>query len=172
MSLSSPANTPDTSLELHDDDTTLNRRKSGRVRSKPTLLLQESSLLQSNGVKRKRTDLRGDEREDLSEDELEGRSSPVEESGPDEEELRQARRKARKPAAKKSKKSATTTLAMRPIVNGLEKPAKAQKSRAKTAATPDDGATGLFGISSNRYVNPTHMLTRNFSRSLLARSQT
>ncbi|KAL9128431.1 MAG: hypothetical protein Q9217_002893 [Psora testacea] len=145
MSPASHDDTPDTSLELNDDDTTSGRRKSGRVRSKPTLLSQEPNYSQaSNGVKRKRVESRSGDLEDLSDDELEGRSSPVEGSDPDEQEYREQRRKARKPTLKKSKNSVTTTLAMRPAVNGMKKPAKAKKSRPKAAVTVNDDETGLY----------------------------
>ena len=147
MSLSSPAGTPDTSLEPQPD-TTSKRRISGRVKSKPTLLSDDAYLSQaSNGVKRKRVEVRDEDLENLSDDELEGRSSPVDESGPDEEELKEQRRKARssvkKPAAKKPK---TTTLAMRPAGNGAKKPAKPKKSKTTATGSMGDDETRLFGM--------------------------
>ncbi|KAL9640806.1 MAG: hypothetical protein Q9164_000041 [Protoblastenia rupestris] len=144
MSPSSPAATPDTSLELHDDSAS-NRRKSVRVRSKPALLSQDPYFSHSsNGIKRKRVESRDSGPEDVSDDDLEGGGRSVEESDADEEELREQRRKAKKPALKKSRKSATTILAMRPAVNGVKKSAKTQKSRAKAAVKVNDDETGLF----------------------------
>ena len=152
MSPSSPAGTPDTSLEPQPD-TTSKRRISGRVKSKPALLSDDPYLSQaSNGVKRKRVELRDEELEILSDDELEGRRSSVDESGPDEEELKEqrskARRGAKKPAAKKpaAKKSKTTTLAMRPAGNGVKKPARPKKSTTTATGNAGDDETGLYGV--------------------------
>ena len=143
MSPSSPAGTPDTSLELQDD-TTSNRRKSGRVRSKPTLLSDDQHRSQaSNGNKRKRVVSRRGDLEDAS---SEGGSESSDES-PDEEELRERRKKARKPAIKMSKAAGTSTLAMRPATNGVKRPAKAKKSRAKVGVAEAGDETGLYGIS-------------------------
>ena len=68
------------------------------MRTKPALLSDDAYLSQaSNGIKRKRVDPNDADLENLSDDELEARSSPGEgeESGPDEEELKEKRRKAR-----------------------------------------------------------------------------
>ena len=141
-----PDGTPDTSLELQDEPTS-KRRTSGRVKSKPILLSDEPYPSQAtNGVKRKRVNLRDEDLENLSDDELEGRSSQLEENDPDEEELKEKRRRAKssakKPAAKKSK---TTTLAMRPATNGVKKSTKPRKPKATPTGTGVDDQTGLYG---------------------------
>lgn len=143
MSPSSPAGTPDTSLELHDDAST-KRRVSSRVRSKPTIYSDKTEPSPaSNGVKRKRAPIVGD---NISEDVSEGGGSPAEESDPDEEELKEKRRKARsgtkKPAAKKSK---TTTLAMRPATNGVKRTTKPKKARGQAPVIAGHEEIGLFG---------------------------
>jgi len=152
MELSDPA-TPDTSLELHDPS---NRRKSGRTRQQPVLLQQDPNLSQvsnGNSAKRKRAELRGGDLDELSADELDEESSS-DESDPDEEELKERRRKTKKappkPAAKKPKtgSATTTTLAVRPAVNGLKTASKPKKPSARPVKNAADGGTGLYCMSS------------------------
>ena len=148
MDQSDPA-TPDTSMEVHD---ATNRRKSGRVRQAPVLLSKDPNISQNNGNagKRKRTQLRGGDLPDAS-DEEEDEDIDEGESDPDEEELKERRRKASKkatskPAPKKPKTAGpgTTKLAVRPAANGVGKPSKAQRSKARpTGAAAGDG-TGLY----------------------------
>ena len=138
-----------------------NRRRSGRVKSKPVLLQQDPNVpvISSGGSKRKRPDDAETEAEDEPEEELS--SLEESESDPDEEELKEQRRKARKPKAPRSKptakkpKTASHTfksLPMRPATNGLKKPAKPKPkprprkapSRAREIASVED-EEGLYG---------------------------
>ena len=149
MDHSDPA-TPDTSIEVHDNTS---RRKSGRVRQAPVLLSKDPDLSQKNGKggKRKRTQLRGGDLPDASDEDDDDEESDVSESDPDEEELKERRRKASKkatlkPAPKKPKTAgpATTKLAVRPAANGVGRASKAQRSKARpTGAAAGDGA-GLY----------------------------
>ena len=80
-------------------------------------------------------------------------SSNEEDGDPDEEEMKEERRKARykkpseKPAAKKPKtvKSKSTTLPVRPAVNGVQKPSKPRRPRIQANAAISDEEVGLFG---------------------------
>ena len=149
MDQSDPA-TPDTSME---DQSTTKRRKSGRAIQAPVLLSNDPNLVQNNGNigKRKRTQLRGGEVTDAS-DEEDDEESDEEESDPDEEELKERRKKApkkatSKPAPKKSKTAgpSTTTLAVRPATNGTGKSARPRKPRARQNGPVVTDGTGLYG---------------------------
>ena len=131
-----------------------NRRKSARTVQKPVSYQQDPivSVGSTGSGKRKRG---GDPTDvDIDADPLgEETSSDDNESDPDEEELKEQRRRApkvkrpqSKPAAKKPKtaRPATTNLAMRPATNGVKKPTKPRKPRAKQNATDPD-ETGLYG---------------------------
>ncbi|KAL8716067.1 MAG: hypothetical protein Q9225_006248 [Loekoesia sp. 1 TL-2023] len=148
MELSDPA-TPQASSSPSDATA---RRKSGRVKHKPVLLQSDPnlSILPNGNAKRKRT-------ADVEEAEVDNpdseESDPDESDGdPDEEELKEKRRKSRskkastKPAAKKPKTSQlkTTNLPVRPAVNGVKKPSKPRRPRAKPNAALADQGTGLF----------------------------
>ena len=144
MSPSSPAGTPDTSLELQDDPGT-KRRISSRMRSKPTTYSDVPERPPtSNGVKRKRAPTVDEQVENDNEEEVESESD--EDGEPDEEELKEARRrtrtKAKKPATKKSK---TATLAIRPAVNGVKRTARARKGKTGATGIAGDDETGLYG---------------------------
>ncbi|KAL8698253.1 MAG: hypothetical protein Q9201_006672 [Fulgogasparrea decipioides] len=147
MALSDPA-TPHASSSPNDATT---RRKSGRVKQKPVLLQSDPNALMANSRgKRKRTaSYEAHDGNDLES----GESSPDESDGdPDEEELKEKRRKSRakkasaKPAAKKPKtgRPKTTTLPVRPAVNGVKKPSKPRQPRARPNPAIADDATGLF----------------------------
>ena len=149
MSPSSPAETPDTSLEIQDD-APKGRRVSSRVRSKPTVYSDQFEPPSSvNGIKRKRALTVN---ENYAQTGLDGETSLTEESDPDgdpdEEELKEQRRKAKntpkKPAAKRSK-TKTTTLAMRPATNGVKKVARPRKNTARAPRIASGEETGLFG---------------------------
>ncbi|MCJ1281553.1 hypothetical protein MMC26_000873 [Xylographa opegraphella] len=129
-----------------------NRRKSARTVQKPILYQQDPavSIGSTGNGKRKRaenTDV------DIDADPLgDETSSDDNESDPDEEELKEQRRRApktsriqSKPATKKPKtaRPATTSLAIRPATNGMMKPTKPKKPRAKPNATDPD-ETGLY----------------------------
>ena len=137
-----------------------NRRKSGRPKQQPVLLQQDPNA-NIGSVKRKRAELRNEvddpDRENVSEDE---ESLEDSEGEADEEELKEKRKKTRtkklssKPAAKKARLSnnSTTKLAVRPATNGVKKPSKPRKPRARvTSATEEDG-TGLYGTASPRQI--------------------
>ena len=146
------------SMELSDPDTpatmdATNRRKSARSVQKPTSYQQDQFVSNASAGSGKRK--RGDVTDvDIDADPLgDETSSDENESDPDEEELKEQRRRApkakraqTKPAAKKPKTAgpATTSLAMRPARNGVKKPTKARKPRAKQNATDPD-ETGLYG---------------------------
>ncbi len=142
--------TPDTSME---DQNTTSRRKSGRAVQAPVLLSKDPSLVENNGNigKRKRTQLRGGDAPDAS-DEEDDEESDQDESDPDEEELKEKRRKAAKkatpkPAPKRSRTAdpATTKLAVRPATNGTSKPAKPRKPKTRQAGPLVGDGTGLYG---------------------------
>ena len=134
-----------------------NRRRSGRVKSKPVLLQQDPNLpvAASGAGKRKRVDDAETEGEADLEDDLS--STDESESDPDEEELKEQRRKATKskaarskPAAKKPKTAAHAfqSLPIRPATNGVKKPAKPRSRKApsrphEVASVEDEG--GLYG---------------------------
>ena len=149
MSPASPVGTPDTSLELQDEPTA-KRRVSSRMRSKPTNFSDgPEQAPTSNGVKRKRTAPVDRPTDNDTEEEVEDEESEPDDENddePDEEELKEARRRtrarAKKPAAKKSK---TTTLAMRPAVNGVKKATKIRKAKAAPAGIAGDDESGLYG---------------------------
>ncbi|MCJ1431277.1 hypothetical protein MMC27_000628 [Xylographa pallens] len=129
-----------------------NRRKSARTVQKPISYQQDQivSIGSTGSGKRKRGDTTN---VDIDADSLgEETSSDDNESDPDEEELKEQRRRApkikrvqSKPAAKKPKTAGptTTSLAMRPATNGVKKPTKPRKPRAKQNATDPD-ETGLY----------------------------
>jgi hypothetical protein len=109
----------------------------------------------TNGTgKRKRTDLRGGDMTDAQDDDSEEETSPENSDGDaDEEEAKEKNRRAAKskkiqskPAAKKPKTAAamTTKLAVRPATNGIKKPAKPKKPRARANFTIADDGTGLY----------------------------
>ena len=130
-----------------------NRRKSARTVQKPISYQQDQivSIGRTGSGKRKRGDTTNT---DIDADSLgEETSSDDNESDPDEEELKEQRRRAprikrvqSKPASKKPKtaRPTTTSLAMRPATNGVKKPTKPRKPRAKQNATDSD-ETGLYG---------------------------
>lgn len=145
MELSDPA-TPQASSSPNDANS---RRKSGRVKHKP-VLLQADPNVPNGGGKRKRDA----SAEELDADDLDSEDSDLDESDgdPDEEELKEKRRKSRskktmaKHAPKKAKTASpqTTSLPVRPAVNGVKKPSKPRRSRPKPNAVVGDDATGLF----------------------------
>lgn len=123
------------------------------MRSKPTNFSDRPGQAPtSNGVKRKRTAPVDRPTDNDTEEEVEDEESESDDEDegdddePDEEELKEARRrtrnKAKKPAAKKSK---TTTLAMRPAVNGVKKATKVRKAKAAPAGIAGDDESGLYG---------------------------
>lgn len=147
--------TPDTSVEIQD---TSNRRKSGRARHKPVLLSQDPNLAQSSragSAKRKLAALGDDTGEGEAErDEDEGADSKDSESSPAEEELRVNRKNpSKKLGTKRAQKKAktndvagtSTTLPVRPAVNGVKKASRPRKAPSKASATEPDEADGLFG---------------------------
>ena len=142
-----------------------NRRRSGRVKSKPVLLQQDPNIpvASSSNSKRKRAD---DVETDAEAEQEEEPSSPEEsESDPDEEELKEQRRKARKPKAPRQKpiakkpktaSHAFQSLPMRPATNGIKKPAKPKPkprkapSRAREVASADE-EEGLYSRTRKAY---------------------
>lgn len=147
MEISEPV-APSSSPSAND---ATNRRRSGRAKQQPVLYQQDPRISQSGSSagKRKRTEPRGGDAEDDDKD-SESESDPAEsESDPDAEELRDRRKKAkkvpRKPTAKKVKTLATTKLAVRPAINGVTKPAKPKKSRARPSAAVAQDEDGLYG---------------------------
>lgn len=124
-----------------------NRRKSGRAIHKPVLYQGDPNVsISTNGsAKRKRPEKTAVDAEDDLGDES---SSGGNESDPDEEELKEKRRRAgkgkktlNKPAAKKPKmtKDDPLKLAMRPATNGVKKPSKPRKPRAKVNVPAGEG---------------------------------
>ena len=156
MSPSSPAGTPDTSLELQDD-APKGRRVSGRVRSKPFNYADTTEASKStNGIKRKRASkaveraVEGDESGSQPESDDDGE--------PDEEELREQRKRAKTTAAKKaqaSKKKTTMNLPIHAGPNGIQKnsakpnAAKAPPRQRAAKIAGAEGATGIFGECSH-----------------------
>ena len=151
MALSDPA-TPDTSLDRIDISS---RRKSGRATQKPVLLNKDPNIPQvsmgSNG-KRKRADPPPRDEVDSSNPESENETSD-DESDPDEEELKDRRRKTQRPkkapnrsVAKKPRTGAavTTSLAVRPAINGVKKIARPKQPRARPVKDAEDNGTGLY----------------------------
>ena len=142
MEISDPV-APSSSPSAND---ATNRRRSGRAKQQPLLYQQDPRISQSGSSagKRKRTEPRGGDAEDDDND-----SESESESDPDAEELRDRRKKAkkapRKPTAKKVKTLATTKLAVRPAINGVIKPAKPKKSRARPSAAVAQDEDGLYG---------------------------
>ena len=150
MEASDPA-TPNST----NDETS--RRKSGRVKQKPQVYQEDLDLSQANGSysgKRKRSTLRGGSADDALDDKSEESNEEASDGDPDEEELRERRRRPRnkkpltKPAPKKPRTAgaSSTTLPVRPAVNGVKKPSKpkrAQASRIVGAEAEDDGH-GLY----------------------------
>lgn len=148
MELSDPNTSPASSSPNN-----ATRRKSGRVKHKPVLLNNDpnASISSYNSGKRKRADTleqldtNGSIAEETSFDEGDG--------DPDEEEMKEKRRKSRskksseKPAAKKPKtaKLQSTSLPVRPAVNGVKKPPKPRRPRPQANAAISDEETGLFG---------------------------
>ncbi|MCJ1376989.1 hypothetical protein MMC17_000079 [Xylographa soralifera] len=152
------------SMELSDPVTpattdTPNRRKSTRTAQKPISYQQNQivSIGSTGSGKRKRGD---NTNIDIDADPLgDETSSDDNESDPDEEELKELRRRApsvkrvqKKPAAKKSKttRPATTSLAMRPATNGIKKPTKPRKPRAKQNITDPDETSLYADVFSQR----------------------
>ena len=150
MELSDPITPPASSSPDH-----ATRRKSGRVKHKPVLLNNDptASISSYNSGKRKRADTM--EMLDANGSIGDETSLDEEESDPDEEEMKEKRRKSRskksteKPAAKKPKtaKLQSTTLPVRPAVNGVKKPPKPRRPRPQALAAISDQETGLFGKS-------------------------
>ncbi|KAL8778366.1 MAG: hypothetical protein Q9213_007454, partial [Squamulea squamosa] len=128
------------------------RRKSGRVKHKPVLLNIDpnASISSYNSGKRKRADTL--EQPDINGAIGEETSLDEDDGDPDEEEMKEKRRKSRskkssgKPAAKKPKtaKSQSTSLPVRPAVNGVKKPPKPRRPRPQANAAISDNETGLF----------------------------
>ncbi|KAL8815909.1 MAG: hypothetical protein Q9191_008407, partial [Dirinaria sp. TL-2023a] len=146
MELSDPV-APSSSPATND---ATNRRRSGRARQQPVLYQPDPTIPKSSSAsaKRKRTELRGGD-VDGDDDVSESESDPaVSESDPDEEELRDRRKKAKKapskPAVKKPKTLKTTKLAVRPATNGVTKPVKAKKPRARPSAVAALDEGGLY----------------------------
>lgn len=151
MELSDPA-TPDTSLDM---SSTVNRRKSGRATQKPVLLNKDPNISQvstGNSGKRKRADPPAQDAADSSDTDSEDEDSD-EESDPDEEELKERRRKAPRPKKAPSKSVAkkprtgpalTTSLAVRPAINGIKKIARLKQPRARPVKNAEDNGTGLY----------------------------
>lgn len=151
MELSDPE-TPDTSLDMA---TTANRRKSGRATRKPVLLNKDPNISQvgmGSGGKRKRVDVPAQDLVESSDAESENETSE-DESDPDEEELKERRRKAPRPKKAPSKSVAkkprtgpalSTSLAVRPAVNGVKKNARPKQPRAPPVKDAQDIATGLY----------------------------
>lgn len=138
-------------------DNATNRRKSARTRQKPALLQDDitaSRSSNSNG-KRKRGDNEGGGATDSGHELLGEDSSPLESDGdPDEEELKAKRRRAPrakkvqgKPAAKKPKTTGvkTTSLPVRPAINGSKKTSRPKKPQAAFKKAVSDDETGLYG---------------------------
>ncbi|KAL9639693.1 MAG: hypothetical protein Q9204_000983 [Flavoplaca sp. TL-2023a] len=147
MELSDPITPPASSSP---NDTT--RRKSGRVKHNPVLFNHDpnASIGSYNSGKRKRADT-------LDQAQVNGSmgeetSSNEEDGDPDDEEMKEKRRKTRykkpseKPAAKKPKtaKPKSTTLPVRPAVNGVQKPPKPRRPRTQVNAAISDEEAGLF----------------------------
>ena len=143
-------------------ETSDNRRKSGRAIRKPEKFAQEEHLgsVVKSSAKRKRTpngvitNALGDEADSSDEDEEE----EAEES-PDEEELREQRRAARnkkdasKPVAKKAKvtNGVTSPLTIRTAPSAKSRPTKAaqvQKARARKSQVNQEGLYGAVLCSS------------------------
>ena len=142
-----------------------NRRRSGRVISKPVLYQQDPNIATvANGSSKRKRAQRVDDEEredgDMAED---GDESMDDDDADAEEELKPKKRKAkakqpsRKPAAKKAKtaQSEGIQLAMRLAVNGAKKPSKPRpkKSRSKVIMQGAEG-TGLYG----RPIEPTNRI--------------
>lgn len=151
MELSDPA-TPQVSSSPND---ATSPRKSGRVKHKPVLLQTDpnASIMPNGSCKRKR--VANPEEADV--DDIDNETSDLDDSNgdPDEEELKELKEKRRKsrskkaiskPAAKKPKSSTpkTTTLPVRSAVNGVKKPPKSRRTKAKSIAAISDEGTGLF----------------------------
>ena len=171
MELSDPITPPASSSP---NDTT--RRKSGRVRHNPVLLNHDpnASIGSYNSGKRKRADT-------LDQAQVNGSmgeetSSNEEDSDPDDEEMKEKRRKMRykkpseKPAVKKPKtaKPKSTTLPVRPAVNGAQKPPKPRRPRTQVNAAISDEEAGLFGELPT-HTEPKRKLTMVFSGALCSR---
>ncbi|KAI4234351.1 MAG: hypothetical protein L6R40_006772 [Gallowayella cf. fulva] len=147
MELSDP-NTPPPSSTPNDPT----RRKSGRVKHKPVLLQTDpnASISSYSSAKRKRADTPEDN--DANGPVSEESSINESDGDPDEEEMKEKRRKSRskrasaKPAAKKPKtaKMQTTSLPVRPAVNGIKKPSKPRRPRPQSNAAIADEGAGLF----------------------------
>ena len=141
-----------------------NRRKSGRAVQKPARFQQDADLpVVTNGSsKRKRA-----ERVAQDDDNALGSepSSEEPESDPDAEEIKEKRRRVAKtskvrakPAAKKPKANGDAVkLAMRPMTNGIKKPAKPRKP-ATRKNVPQALGSDLFGVPS-RYTLLMTLLT-------------
>ena len=153
MDLSDPE-TPDTSLDM---TSYTNHTKSGRAVRKPVLLNKDPNISQvtvGNTGKRKRVDLTTQNAIDSSDAESDDESSDGE-SDPDEEELKERRRRRaprpkkvpNKSAAKKPRTgpAMTTSLAVRPAVNGVKGIAKPKRPRARPVTNGEDNGTGLYG---------------------------
>ena len=150
MELSDPAS-PD-----HSANDATNRRTSGRAKQKPVLYQQDPniSVVSNSNGKRKHVELPGGDDGSQKEDgSAEDSSIDGSDGDPDEEELKEKRRKAPKakkgpvkPAVKKARtrNDVTTKLPIRPATNGVRKPAKPRKPRARQPAVEQAG-TGLYG---------------------------
>ena len=151
MELSDPE-TPDTSVDM---TSSTSRRKSGRATRKPVLLNKDPNISQLNVVnsgKRKRVDVPVEDMLNSSDSESEDDAGD-DESDPDEEELKERRRKASRPKKAPSKSvakkprtgpSMTTSLAVRPAINGVKKTAKPKQPRARPIKNTEDSGTGLY----------------------------
>ena len=151
MELSDPE-TPDTSLDM---TSSTNIRKSGRATRKPVLLNRDPNIPQvalTNSGKRKRVDVSAKDVINSSDAESEEESSE-DESDPDEEELKERRRKASKPKKAPSESvtkrprtgpGVTTSLAVRPAINGVKKKARPRTPRAPPVRNGEDDGTGLY----------------------------
>ena len=147
---SSDPPTPDTSISPTDAP---NRRKSGRVKHKPVPLQEDPNISMSTDGSGKRKRLTAEQGLDTQGGESDEESRVDENDGdPDEEELKEKRKKSgtRKAPAKRAAKkpktghAKTTTLPVRPAVNGVKKATKPRKPRARPNGLIADGGTGLY----------------------------
>ncbi|KAL9045431.1 MAG: hypothetical protein Q9214_001523, partial [Letrouitia sp. 1 TL-2023] len=129
-----------------------NRRKSGRITHKPVLLQADlnTSLSTEGSGKRKRSSYI--QTAEIADDQSDESSIADSDGDPDEEELKERRRKPRsrksssKPAVKKAKigNAQTTTLPVRPAVNGVKKTPRPRKPKSHPTALVAGSGTGLF----------------------------
>lgn len=129
-----------------------NRRKSGRITHKPVLLQADPNTSMSTEGSGKRKRSSHTQIAEIADDQSDESSVADSDGDPDEEELKERRRKSRsrkpssKPAAKKAKigNAQTTTLPVRPAVNGVKKAPRPRKQKPHPTALVADSGTGLF----------------------------